>query len=102
MPAAPEQQRHAPPRPLGRAWLRSVPLWWTAALLAAFLAVDPHPLAPGSGPHLAAAFVVAVGFWSLFFAWASGLYRRTRLSLLLSGPVLLIALFFTGAQEFHH
>ena len=102
MPPAPEQQRHAPPTSLGRAWLRSVPLWWTAALLAGFLAVDPHPLGSGSVPRLAAAFVLAAGFWSVFFALAGWLYRRTRFSLLVSGPVLLVALFFPGVQQFHH
>jgi glucan phosphoethanolaminetransferase (alkaline phosphatase superfamily) len=102
MSPAPEQQRHAPPRPLGRAWLRSVPLWWTGILLAGFLVLDPHPLAAGSGPRLAAAFLLAAGFWSLFFALAGWLYRRTRVSLLVSGPVLLAALFFAGVQQFHH
>lgn len=82
--------------------LRSAPLWTTVILAVAFLAAVREPLSLRDLPALACSLFLALGFWTVLLGSIRALLRRTRWSLLVTTPLLLLLIAAGVIQTGHH
>jgi glucan phosphoethanolaminetransferase (alkaline phosphatase superfamily) len=82
--------------------LRSAPLWTTVILAGIFVAAVREPFSPQALPALGLSLLLALGFWTLLLGSIRALQHKTRWSLLITMPVLLVLLAAGVIQTGHH
>ncbi len=93
---------HSKPARRGSSLLRSVPLWTTAILAAAFVIASEEPVAPGTLPSLALSLLLSLGLWTVLLGSVRILQHMSRWSLLVTLPVLFGVLAASAIQTGHH